>query len=355
MIYNRNRRATLRRYANEALDVLRRPHSRDSKMSDFGNRLRNSWNRRADLFYDGRDKIRPYIDHLYTLDHPAPYTRDNPRYFNRRELENFSDRTPSASRNQVNEILNIYSAGPSGRDLRFRSHDVYFWYDFFGMISEQYYFEHHLSLFYRILFFFLELRAYGIWTDEDDIYEGPIPFDVVPEEIQAILYNDTIFRDYLIDLEDNEMLSVDSENTPARVESLLMSLLSWVDRMRPSTSVTTNSTTTKGVDSTTAKYEDSIKGKGNFCRLNSGKCIPKRQFSDRSTKGSDEQSSKEGSKKFKDSQQRNDQYYKYGLSNGDVNQLLFPEEEKSTAMKILSGISSFIGGSRIHDELKRRR
>lgn len=66
------------------------------------------------------------------------------------------------------------------------------------MTSAEYYFENQVNQFYRIIFFFIELRARGISTDKDDIYEGPLPYNVVPKEVQAIIYDNDVYRDYLL-------------------------------------------------------------------------------------------------------------------------------------------------------------
>lgn len=150
------------------------------------------------------------------------------------------------------------------------------------MRRADYYFEHHLSRFYRILFFFLELQARGIWSDQDDIDEGPIPFDLVPREVQAIIDDDNAYRAYLMNREDNTMCIFDSRgNMIGRMacdseEDLLSSLLTCVEHCRPSTEVTTTTTTTSTTttnrpSSTTVEYQESKRGKGKFVKTPGGK------------------------------------------------------------------------------------
>lgn len=51
---------------------------------------------------------------------------------------------------------------------------------------------------------------------KDDTYVGPIPFDVVPEDVQAIVYNDSAYRDYLLARRCYELRMSDDENLHAR-------------------------------------------------------------------------------------------------------------------------------------------
>lgn len=134
---------------------------------------------------------------------------------------------------------------------------------------------------------------------------------------------------------------------------------------RPKTSVTTTTSTTTTTESsittTTSAYEESRWGKGEFCRSPSGKCFLKRQFSFSFCDNVDgEGPSNESSKKFKNSDHReHDREIKldHGIitQNSDANKLLFPEQQESTFIRVLSGIFSVLGsGSRLSDELRRR-
>lgn len=155
------------------------------------------------------------------------------------------------------------------------------------MSSGEYYFERHLSQFYRISFFFLELQSRGIWTDEDDIYPGPIPFEVVPEEIQAILYNDIAYHDYLSANSPTESSARENCSTlnftrPAFIseENLFISFLT---RIKNSFGTTTTSTTTSPRIMTTTRVFSTTKHsrkrskKGSVCVNVHGKHFSKRQ------------------------------------------------------------------------------
>lgn len=140
-----------------------------------------------------------------------------------------------------------------------------------GMRRADYYFEVHMIQFYRILFFFLELEARGIVTDEDDIFEGSIPFNQVPERIQAILYNDTVYRNYLLTRRREELRIDDSDNEirrhlgsalRVREEDLIMLFLRRI-RCRGTTTTSNftlpvNAFTDRAITtiSTTQKYDD---------------------------------------------------------------------------------------------------
>lgn len=299
----RNRRATLRRYAEEALNIFRCAHS---DAINFYDELKITWNRRAQLFFDGQDSVEPYISHMYTLDQPTPYTLpDNKKFFINRRQRDFESRNPPASKFQVNQILKANAAG----DGRYRNHDIYSEYENNGMTSSDHYFEYHLSQFYRIMFYFLELQDKGdIWSDQDDTYRGLIPFDRVPERIQAIIHDDNAYREYLLEREKNAESFVDSNKNLFgrvacyRIEDLLVSLVDCVDRRRPKTLTTSTSTGTNAT-STPVKYEDSKRGKGIFSRLPSGKCIPlSRCFQVISYGNNNKCSNNEATKKFKNSQ-----------------------------------------------------
>lgn len=100
------------------------------------------------------------------------------------------------------------------------------------MSSAEFYYQIRRNRFFRLLFYFLELQSRGIRTDT---WEGKIPFDVVPEKVQAIVYNDTTYHDYLLRRIKAEHLrivddkgKVVEENLPPRFEEdLIMSFLKF--------------------------------------------------------------------------------------------------------------------------------
>lgn len=76
---------------------------------------------------------------------------------------------------QLERILDIHTVVRSNeRNTRlYRNHKIYSHYENYEMTSADYYFEIHLSQFYRILFFSLELQDRAdVWTDKDDTWVG---------------------------------------------------------------------------------------------------------------------------------------------------------------------------------------
>lgn len=289
MLSLRSRRALLRRYVEDSLNILGSVYSCD-RHSYFQYNLRLFWRRRAQLFFDALNNLNPYINHIYTLQNPHPHVRFDTSQLNL-YMEDFQN--PLARQSQLDRILYIYSG--SSRDPNGDPNEFFHLYERYGISSADYYFESHRSLFYRILFFFLELQARGIRTDEDDTYEGSIPFDVVSEEIQAIVYNDTAYRNYLLSLRrdafrigDADDIYVRSLRTLGRFREEDLVMLFWeciknnADEFvnavtTTSTTSTTTKTTTSSSTSTTLKYQKSKKGKGNFFRTLTGKCFPMRR------------------------------------------------------------------------------
>lgn len=47
---------------------------------------------------------------------------------------------------------------------------------------------------------------------EYDIYNGALPLDVVPEEVQAIVYDEDVYREYLLERRRKDVASGDHEN-----------------------------------------------------------------------------------------------------------------------------------------------
>lgn len=144
----------------------------------------------------------------------------------------------------------------------------------------------------------MELQAHGIVTDENDNYNGTIPDNVIPERIQAIVYNDTVYRQYLIDKRAKELRLCHIENPyrqnlerASRVREVDLILL-FRTRIRSQNKASTSTIPT--ILSTTAtstpKYKKSKKGKGLFFRKPSGKCLSKtwKGFTEKSSKKSHE-------------------------------------------------------------------
>lgn len=334
MIYNRVRRAILRRYVVDALNIFELIYyCNDDDIVEY--MLQSLWSRRARLFFDGRNTLLSYVDHRYTMDYPFPHTLGNTDVFIGRRSENYRDRNPLVlvSQSQYDLVLNINPVCQESDNNE--THYI---------SSTQFYYDIHKVQFYRILFFFLELQARGIRTDDDDTYEGPIPFDVVPNEIQAIIWNDTVYQDYLLKRDSDGKNSCDPEDSCGdksensyfiNPEALLMSFWTSVKSGVQTTSTTVSTTTTDISTRTTNKYEDSKKGKGKFFRVASGKCFLKRQFDGSSSGDSNnDESGTIGPKRFKGSQKM---AISYGFVTWNEKNKTkpFPDDEVSIILRML--------------------
>lgn len=265
--------------------------------------------------------------------------------------ENLNHRNPQASAENVKRILNIHAEDRSNHSV----YDHYSNYVSRGMDSMEYYYEDHRIQLYRVLFFFLELEDRGIVLDDDDTSERPITFYQVPAELQEILYDDDVYRDYLIARKRLELSLNDTDNVyrrnlleSARVreEDLIMLLLIRVrSRARTTTASTVFSTTIStisSVTSTTPKYEESKKGKGLIFRGPTGKCFLKNQqtSNDKFHKSSDQKQGPSDFENFIYSQiliKTNDNYG-YVTFTDDIRQALYREQMKSLFVKILSSV-----------------
>lgn len=101
---------------------------------------------------------------------------------------------------------------------------------------------------------------------------------MVPEKIKEVLHNDTVYRDYLLKKKWRELSIADENNNYAlrleqnlRVSEPDLVMLIWMRIKNQIKRVTTSTTTT------TPRYEESERGKGQFFRGASGKCYPKNQ------------------------------------------------------------------------------
>lgn len=94
--------------------------------------------------------------------------------------------------------------------------------------------ETRINQFYRIIFFFLELQFHRVFTDAQDTYERWLPSNVIPVEIQRIVYNDDAYRDYLLNLRvkleeiviSNPQLQIDIDRSFSRTRPLEEDLIS---------------------------------------------------------------------------------------------------------------------------------
>lgn len=332
-----SRRALLRRYSEDALNILECAdpnmkffRKRFINVKDLNRKLRFNWIRRAALFFDSRSMFLPYINHIYTMDLRTPHTVGDVKQFVDRNTDNLWDRNPGASQSEIRRIFYIH---PVVRDARYDVDEIFFDYGEGEMTKAEYYFEYHLNQFYRILFLFVELQAHGIVTDEDDIYNETIPYSKVPERIQAIVYNDTVYRQYLIDKREEELRLCKTDNShrnnlkrASRVREVDLILLFWTRirnqikaaaNLKTSTTTTVSITTTIATTSTSPGYFKSKKEKGIIIRGASGKCFLKKQetFSDESYENPGSSSSKTSSNIQQRLIANNNTYYGYILKS----------------------------------------
>lgn len=280
MILTQSGRATLRRYAQMAQPVLRRALNNYNNFDDFRLALRIYWYNRARFYYD-RGSESHYIPHRFTLNNPRPHMREDLDTYSMRCATDFNIRNPPEPRWNLYNILSIHSWDRLGEG----EFDIFSIYENQGLSSAEYYFENQINLFYRILFFFIELEAWDILTDES-------PYDSIPEEILAILYDDEAYRNYLIrERIYYELVESDVENDirlnlakTARVyEENLWKLRTntpstsgvQFSTATPSTTILTSSTTTISASSTTPQSRKRS-NKGSVCVNQNGKHFDKR-------------------------------------------------------------------------------
>lgn len=105
-------------YSNEAQSLLRTA-LRDVVSVEYLRRvLRDSWRRRAQRYFDGRDRQQSaYIVHRYNVDHAtsgdfgAFYTyRDTTFTFIFRRFESYDVRNPAASPDSIHTLSKIHGA-----------------------------------------------------------------------------------------------------------------------------------------------------------------------------------------------------------------------------------------------------
>lgn len=257
MIRSRNGRSLLRRYANSAQVMLESMLALSSNHEVIRLLLLTLWMRRAEMYFDGRNIHFLYIRHRYTTDNMAPFT--NTRDVNLlsvRSTLNFRDRNPSVPRSYLDRILSIHVADRNESDAEY---DIYSEYERNGMSRAEYYFETHIDQFYRVLFFIQELELRGITTDADDIYNDHLPYDIIPEAIQAIVHNDTVYRDYLLNRRRNELSFRDdncgitqslASTARVREEELILFFRMRMRSIVHSTTTTSTTTTTRTTSST---------------------------------------------------------------------------------------------------------
>lgn len=347
MIGFRSGRALLRLYVDDALIIFEEAYLEYCQKVRFDLHfvVNNIWSLRAAKYFDARDLQMPYIDHVYTADYPIPHTHGRLSMFDNRLFQNVCHRDGLAPNSCIENLLNTYAPGSSysqNRDNAATDRR-------YSMRTTKAYFEIRRQQFYRLLCFFLKLREYGISTDADDIWDGPIPFDVVPEDVQEIVYNDGAYSEYLSTTKWNLLTNyVDPDNThlinrqhlansQIVSEEDLVHLLIAISGMRDFTTSSTTSTTSTTISSistsTTIDYEESKRGKGKFIRLGD-KCYPLNRYRYfKRDKNDRDGSSSGGPKKSASFHQHQVNNYGYIVDTDDFYKL--PTIENSSAMKIL--------------------
>lgn len=287
MISSREGRSLLRRYAEDAQRALECALNLCNNNSYFFRAIvRTLWKLRAQKFFNYKNSKYPYIYHRYTMTDRTPHTCGcaTSIFLSQFIPENENERDPSASLQELNRILNLHIADRPGY---YPDDDNFASYQRFGMHVSQYYLETHIDQFYRIWFFSEELRRRNISTDQDDTYNGTLPFDLVPENIQAIVYDQNAYSEYLLNLRihleanitDIENIILQNLRETARPYEedmfLLMNIPSTSGVISTTTSSTTEtsselSTTISSISSTTEEILDKKGKKGtlyiNHCR-----------------------------------------------------------------------------------------
>lgn len=287
MIRTREGRALLRGYVNRALERLRVCLS-NYDHERFRILLRALWNRRAQRYFSSSTfKSYPY-NAYFSYDES---TNALSRSFNDEcySLVSWSFRNSQIPRSQVDKILNIHILGNADEYQK----DVYAIYDRHGMGRADYFFEKLVDQFYRIILFFLELRARGIMTDEDDTYQGYLPHEVLSANISMIVRSDFGYSSYLLKRR-HELLrefngtknkvSRSLENRGRVWEENLIWLMMSKQFTDETYSTTTISTTTSlsGISSTSRSISSTNiqlgkRKKDDSYRNKNGKSFPKRQ------------------------------------------------------------------------------
>lgn len=179
-----------------------------------------------------------------------------------RRVHNFSDRNPPVFQEDFNRILKVLVASdPDQPDNGTYFMDIRTDYQRTGMTVADYDFETHLDQFYRLALFFIELVMRGVTSDEEDVYEGPLPNTMMPDVVQSIVHDDENYRKFLW-MKLKRVARTQDENR--NIDVLVLQLL---ENLSNSTATSGSTTTDRTVTiansfSTTPKYDQPKKGKG---------------------------------------------------------------------------------------------
>lgn len=286
-------RFILSEYANNAQEMLR------SAFSEYGHEnfrviLSILWRRRAQQYFDHRRGEFPYIPYYFIEGQIRTYMDSydeltdilcNPMSTEKKgHCADWCERNPGVLQEKLNKILNIHIADRSSYNLEC---DIFNVYGINGMDTVEEYFERHMDQFYRALFFIQELRARDLLPNENSIYGGSFPVEVLPEEITEMLRNDTVYRDYLLRL---RLIYQNNSGNSARrnlmsssrvcVEDLFEVMIAenLTSHIYDTFSTTTSkpTTTTTPVTSTTNATPDNKRKKGSVYENYCGKKFLKR-------------------------------------------------------------------------------
>lgn len=283
MINSRQGRSLLKKYVKDAQRALECALNLCNNNSHFFRAMiRTLWRLRAQIFFNYKNSDHPYVYHRYTENDRTPHTCGcaTSIFSSQFWLGNEFERDPPASLQESNRIQNLHIADRPGC---YRDDDIFALYQKFGMSASQYYLEKLIDQFYRIQFFFLELRARNIRTDEDDTYNGTLPYDRVPKDIQAIVYDAVAYSNYLLNLRKRlENITINTENVIRRnlvctarpYEEdmfLLFNIALEDDDYSANISILTNdtiATTARSPTSSTTNPNSDTKGKGGRLYVN---------------------------------------------------------------------------------------
>lgn len=202
-----------------------------------------------------------------------------------------------------------------------------------SMTITEFFIEYHIDQFYRIIFFVQELQARV--SVNDDNYDGPLPYDLLPEEIQAIVYDDGRYREYLLERRSKELSHIGDSlrnsarpnlGSSARVQEedlfSMMNLLCHDSASTSTTTATSSSTTTATISSTPNPRQELKKGS---CRDNEyGKHFTKpleTSFPDNCCKNGDQKPGTSASTKSLSACLQNE--FNYSLTNSTTDRGFF--------------------------------
>lgn len=281
MISTRQGRALLRRYTEDGIRELECTLTYYKQLKFFRMLIRVIWARRAQLYFDCDNEESFFSNYCYTMEIRIPQTcvcsEDALTYESMNKSP--SERDPTIDPVVQRAYLSRHQRPSTGQ---IDEYDIFAKYETNGMNFSQLYLEIFIDQFYRILFFNLELRLRGIVTDADDNIEGPLDFEVVPENIQAIVHDDAVYGGYLLSLRERLVAVITDTENPIRQnlirlarpyeEDMVLLFIHALDVGAFSQTTTTTSTTTTSTTTMSSTSEMPIDKKGKIGRLYLNQC-----------------------------------------------------------------------------------